>query len=149
MSWSSSTTRTRGLRDPDSIEPDGKRAGAAEVQVLPAVEPGQAGGRVPVAGVEEPRAMASRTRTPPRAARSRTSAPKKKAPPKRGKPPKRGLPELEQRHLDMIGLGLVALSVFAGFVIWLDWDGGRLGDAGVDGLRWLVGEVHYLAPLAA
>jgi S-DNA-T family DNA segregation ATPase FtsK/SpoIIIE len=86
--------------------------------------------------------MASRTAAP----RRKSSAPKKKAPARR--PPARsGLPHLEQRHYDLIGLGLVALAVFFAFVVWLDWDGGTAGDWAVDGLRWCVGQLHQIAPL--
>ena len=46
-----------------------------------------------------------------------------------------GLPKLEQRHFDVIGLGLVATAIFFAFVVYLDWDGGQAGDAAVDGLR--------------
>src|SRR3954465_12776268 len=58
------------------------------------------------------------------------------------------LPPLEQRHLDLIGLGLVALGVFGAFVVYLGWDGGKAGAAGVQGVRWLVGAAHYLVPPA-
>ncbi|HEY3190674.1 MAG TPA: DNA translocase FtsK [Solirubrobacteraceae bacterium] len=58
------------------------------------------------------------------------------------------LPILEQRHLDLIGLGLVALSVFLAFVLYGGWQGGRAGEALVEGLGWLVGAVRYLAPVA-
>ena len=53
---------------------------------------------------------------------------------------------VERHHLDLLGLGLVAVSVFFAFVIWLDWDGGRVGAAAVDGMRWAVGGVHVIAP---
>src|SRR4051812_41949623 len=62
--------------------------------------------------------------------------------------PPRGLPRLERRHLDLIGLGLVALAVFLAFLIYLDWDGGTAGEGAVEGLRWLVGAAHYLVPPA-
>src|SRR3954453_9393921 len=62
--------------------------------------------------------------------------------------PPRGLPRLEQRHLDLIGLGLVAVAVFLAFLIYLDWDGGTAGEGAVEGLRWLVGAAHYLVPPA-
>ena len=76
-------------------------------------------------------------RKKPRAkARARRSAPSWKA----------GLPQLEQRHFDVIGLGLVATAIFFAFVVYLDWDGGQAGDAAVDGLRVLIGAVHYLVP---
>lgn len=58
------------------------------------------------------------------------------------------LPEIQERHIDLFGLGLVAAAVFLGFVIYRDWDGGRAGEAAVDGLRWLVGDVHYAVPPA-
>ena len=90
--------------------------------------------------------MATRTRAPARS---------KKKPPARARrqPRRRGrtaaMPSLEQRHLDLIGLGLAAVAVFLAFVIWLDWEGGAAGATAVDALRWLVGEVHRLSPIAA
>src|SRR3954449_9772934 len=57
------------------------------------------------------------------------------------------LPVLEQRHLDLIGLALVALSVFLAFVIYGGWQGGRGGEALVDGLGWLIGSIRYVAPV--
>ncbi len=58
------------------------------------------------------------------------------------------LPQLEQRQLDLIGLGLVAAAVFFAFLIYLGWDGGEAGGWAVDGLRRLVGAVHYGVPVA-
>jgi S-DNA-T family DNA segregation ATPase FtsK/SpoIIIE len=57
-------------------------------------------------------------------------------------------PVLEQRQLDLIGLGLVALGIFLAFLLWGDWQGGRAGGALVDALGLAVGKVRYLAPLA-
>lgn len=57
------------------------------------------------------------------------------------------LPKLEQRHLDVIGLALVAAAIFFAFVIYLRWDGGRGGEGAVNGLRWLLGAVHYVVPV--
>src|SRR4051812_46490035 len=62
--------------------------------------------------------------------------------------PKWQLPDLEQRHLDLIGLGLVALAAFLAFLVYLGGDGGRGGAHLVDGLRWLLGDVHYFVPVA-
>ncbi len=56
------------------------------------------------------------------------------------------LPTLEQRQLDLIGLGLVGLGLFFAFLVYLGWDGGRAGSEGVEGLRWLLGAGHYLVP---
>jgi DNA segregation ATPase FtsK/SpoIIIE, S-DNA-T family len=57
-------------------------------------------------------------------------------------------PTLEQRHWDLIGLGLVALAVFLSFLVYLGWEGGTVGTALVDGLKDLVGQVHVLVPVA-
>ncbi|HWI06139.1 MAG TPA: DNA translocase FtsK, partial [Solirubrobacteraceae bacterium] len=59
-----------------------------------------------------------------------------------------GLPALEQRHLDLIGLGLVALGVFLAFPLYLGWDGGAAGHAAKDALAYLVGEVSHAVPVA-
>ncbi len=58
------------------------------------------------------------------------------------------LPALEQRHWDLIGLGLVAIGIFLVFLVYLGWDGGQAGSGLVDGLAKLVGELHYLVPVA-
>ncbi len=70
-----------------------------------------------------------------------------KARARRSAPPLR-LPKLEQRHYDVIGLGLVATAIFFAFVVYLDWDGGQAGDAAVDGMKLGIGAVHYLVPTA-
>ncbi|MET0818430.1 MAG: DNA translocase FtsK 4TM domain-containing protein [Solirubrobacteraceae bacterium] len=57
-------------------------------------------------------------------------------------------PTLEQRHWDLIGLGLVALAVFLSFLVYLGWEGGTAGTALVDGLKDVVGQVHVLVPVA-
>ena len=59
-----------------------------------------------------------------------------------------GLPHLEQRQLDLIGLGMVAAAVFFAFLIYLRWDGGEAGGWAVDGLRRLIGAAHYGVPVA-
>ena len=58
------------------------------------------------------------------------------------------LPELEQRQLDLIGLGLVALAVFFAFLVYGGVDGGEAGGWTLDSLRWLLGAVHYGVPAA-
>ena len=59
-----------------------------------------------------------------------------------------GLPALDQRQLDVLGLGLVAVGVFLAFPLYLGWEGGAAGEALVDGLRWGVGAVAYAVPPA-
>jgi DNA segregation ATPase FtsK/SpoIIIE, S-DNA-T family len=78
------------------------------------------------------------------AARS-TAKPRARRP---ARPWRERLPVLEQRHLDVIGLGLVALGVFLAFPLYLRWEGGAAGQAIVDGLRWGVGAVAYAVPPA-
>jgi len=93
--------------------------------------------------VEGVAVMASRSTT-------RAPTPKRPAPPRvkaAKKPPPRQAPHLEPRHYDLIGLALVAVAVFLSFVVWLGWEGGRIGEGAVDGLKWLVGEVHRVAPV--
>ena len=77
-------------------------------------------------------------------------ATKKRKPRARRSPPggRFRLPQLEQRHLDLIGLGLVAGAVFFAFLIYLRWDGGEAGGWAVDGLRRLIGAVYYVVPVA-
>jgi len=103
-------------------------------------------------------------------ATTRTPAPKKRAPPgsrpedharapkapaRNGARAKRSaatglprLPRIEQRQLDLVGLGLVALAVFLAFPLWLGWEAGAIGAALTDGLAWAFGVLKWAAPLA-
>src|SRR5215204_4221746 len=58
------------------------------------------------------------------------------------------LPALEQHHLDVIGLGLVALAVFFATVFYFGWAAGEVGEAMADGIVFLFGGAGYLAPVA-
>jgi S-DNA-T family DNA segregation ATPase FtsK/SpoIIIE len=58
------------------------------------------------------------------------------------------LPVFEQRHLDLIGLGLVAVGVFLAFPLYAGWEGGEAGQAIVDGLTWAIGRVAWATPVA-
>src|SRR3954470_12619683 len=100
------------------------------------VEPGRVG-RACVEGNHPP--------TPPRRKpRARTRAKRSSL----GLPSLPQMPHLEQRQLDLIGLGVVALAAFLAFVFYLGWDGGKVGQALADGLIYLFGGVGYLAPVA-
>ena len=57
------------------------------------------------------------------------------------------IPVIEQRHLDLFGLALVACGVFLAFPLYFGWDGGQAGDGVVDGLALAVGKLRYVAPL--
>ncbi|MEA2478518.1 MAG: segregation ATPase FtsK/SpoIIIE, family, partial [Thermoleophilaceae bacterium] len=59
------------------------------------------------------------------------------------------MPQLEQRQLDLIGLGLVALATYFAFVFYLGWDGGKVGYGLQQAFVLLFGKVGYLAPVAA
>ena len=57
-------------------------------------------------------------------------------------------PALDQRGLDILGLGLIALGVFMAFVLYGHWDGGHLGTALTVAVGWCVGRARVLAPAA-
>ncbi len=57
------------------------------------------------------------------------------------------LPVVEQRHLDLVGLGLVALAVFVAFPLWLGWEAGAIGAGLTRGLAWAFGVLKWAAPL--
>ena len=78
--------------------------------------------------------------------KKRIPARKAKAGKKRGKAakPKGGLhlpAGLEQRHLDLIGLFLVAFGVYLVFVLFFGWEGGKVGYGVETGLLYLFGSV--------
>ncbi len=56
--------------------------------------------------------------------------------------------ELDQRARDVIGLALVAVGVFMGFILYGDWDGGRAGHGLAVAFGWVLGRARVLAPLA-
>ena len=77
-----------------------------------------------------------------------TSRPRARARAQRSSLGALGLPALQQRHLDLIGLGLVALGVFLAFPLYLGWDGGAAGQVATRGLAYAAGQVAYAAPVA-
>jgi S-DNA-T family DNA segregation ATPase FtsK/SpoIIIE len=48
---------------------------------------------------------------------------------------------LEQRHLDLIGLFLIASGVYLAFVLFFGWEGGKVGYGVETALTYLVGDV--------
>jgi len=48
---------------------------------------------------------------------------------------------LEQRHLDLIGLGMIAVGAYLAFVLFFGWEGGKVGYGVETGLEYLVGAV--------
>ncbi|MET0615918.1 MAG: DNA translocase FtsK [Thermoleophilaceae bacterium] len=57
------------------------------------------------------------------------------------------LPILEQRHWDLIGLGMVAFAAFFACVFYLDWAGGEVGEALAGAILFMFGGVGYASPV--
>jgi S-DNA-T family DNA segregation ATPase FtsK/SpoIIIE len=53
-----------------------------------------------------------------------------------------------RQHPELWGLGLVALGIFLGSVIYAGWNGGYVGAAIADGLDALIGGASWLVPVA-
>ena len=81
-------------------------------------------------------------------ARGRRPPAKRRPAPRRRRDPREFVEGLEQRHYDVIGLALVAMAVFLALVLYLGWDGGRVGGWLADGLAQAFGKVAYVIPLA-
>ncbi|HEX4281137.1 MAG TPA: DNA translocase FtsK [Solirubrobacteraceae bacterium] len=81
---------------------------------------------------------------------------RKKPPPKRAtRSLLAGLPtvrlphvEIEPHHVDIFGLGLIAVGILLGGVAYAHWDGGTLGNGAVTGFRFLFGALGYVVPSA-
>ena len=65
-----------------------------------------------------------------------------------GRHPREFIEGLDQRHYDVIGLGLLAAGVYLAFVLYLGWDGGPVGGWVQSALETVAGRVAYVAPLA-
>src|SRR3954449_6343592 len=69
--------------------------------------------------------------------------------PSRVKRRKRGAKKAEgHQHPELIGLVLLALGVFLGFVVWADWNGGYVGRWIGEGLEALIGSATLGLPAA-
>jgi S-DNA-T family DNA segregation ATPase FtsK/SpoIIIE len=104
------------------------------------------------------RTPAPRKRKPAPKSKTTTGAARKRPPAKRGASSRTRarrssatwaprVPVIEQRHLDLFGLALVACGVFLAFPLYAGWDGGQAGDGVVDGLALLIGQLRYVAPI--
>src|SRR5947209_1736698 len=54
----------------------------------------------------------------------------------------------QHQHPELVGLGLVALGVFLGAVLWAGWNGGYVGGWIADGLDSLIGSASLGLPAA-
>ncbi len=97
--------------------------------------------------VRKPAAKARKPAAKARKPAARAPAAGRRPAPARKKPARAPV-VLEQRHYDVLGLGLVALGVFLGVLLYTAADGGRGGQAISTALGWLLGEIRYCAPLA-
>jgi len=52
-----------------------------------------------------------------------------------------------QRRLDLAGLGCIALAVYLGYVLYLGWNGGAVGEGAETGLEYAVGAGEVVAPV--
>jgi DNA segregation ATPase FtsK/SpoIIIE, S-DNA-T family len=84
--------------------------------------------------------------------RRRTTSRSRRTTPARRRDPRRELRELadglEQRHYDVIGLALIAAAVYLAFVLYMGWDGGRVGAWLATALENAAGRVAYVVPVA-
>jgi len=83
--------------------------------------------------------------------KARGAAPRRAAPRRRKKAAsqRRLWPaEIQQRHLDVAGLCLLAAGVYLAFVLYFGWDGGKAGAGAETGLSFLLGRVAWLMPVA-
>ncbi|HEX6652840.1 MAG TPA: DNA translocase FtsK [Thermoleophilaceae bacterium] len=72
---------------------------------------------------------------------------RKRRPARRAWWPDLDLPVLEQRHWDLIGLGMVAFAAFFACIFYLDWAGGEVGEALAGAILFMFGGVGYAAPV--
>ncbi len=79
--------------------------------------------------------------------RKRGKRPAARKPASKPKSKPRAPRQFEQRHLDLIGLGLLALGLYLGFVLYAGWDGGSAGSGIEVALTWAVGAVAYALPM--
>ncbi len=85
-------------------------------------------------------------RDPPR--RKKPARGRKRKPVARGRGRGRTSPEVMQRRLDLAGLSCVGLAVYLGYVIYLGWNGGTVGDGSQTALEYAVGAGAIVVPVA-
>jgi DNA segregation ATPase FtsK/SpoIIIE, S-DNA-T family len=78
----------------------------------------------------------------------RKSTLRRKPPSRRKKAAPKGARARSLNHPELWGLGLVALGLFLGSVLYVGWNGGYVGAALVDGLDALIGGASWGLPVA-
>jgi DNA segregation ATPase FtsK/SpoIIIE, S-DNA-T family len=92
---------------------------------------------------------ASERRDPPRR-KKQPARGRKRKPAARGRARGKGRasPEVTQRRLDLAGLCCIGLAVYLGYVIYLGWNGGTVGDGSETALSYAVGAGAIVVPVA-
>ncbi|HEY5198381.1 MAG TPA: DNA translocase FtsK [Solirubrobacteraceae bacterium] len=133
-------------RTPKNGGTQGNRPARSNAAAKPATA---AGKRAPGAAKRAP-AAAKRASTEAKRTPAKRPAAKRPSAGTRARKAKRRKPfTFEQRHADVVGLGLVAVGVFLTVILYTRSDGGRGGQAITTGLGWLLGEIRYAAPPTA
>jgi DNA segregation ATPase FtsK/SpoIIIE, S-DNA-T family len=97
-------------------------------------------------GAPERRDPPKRKRQPARAQKRKGGArPRANA---RGRGRGRTSPEVMQRRLDLAGLCCIGLAVYLGYVIYLGWNGGAVGNGSQTALDYAVGAGGVVVPVA-
>ncbi len=98
---------------------------------------------------------APKRRDPPRRKRQPARSPKRRGGARnggRGRASARGrrhtTPQVLQRRLDLAGLACIGLAVYLGYVIYLGWNGGAVGDGSETALSYAVGAGAIVGPVA-
>jgi S-DNA-T family DNA segregation ATPase FtsK/SpoIIIE len=90
-------------------------------------------------------------RDPPRRKRQPARSPKRRGGSRkgaRGRSRGRNSPEVLQRRLDLAGLAGIGLAIYLGYVIYLGWNGGTVGDGSETALSYAVGAGSIVVPAA-
>jgi DNA segregation ATPase FtsK/SpoIIIE, S-DNA-T family len=92
---------------------------------------------------------ASGRRDPPRR-KKQPARGRKRKPVARGRARGKGRPspEVMQRRLDLAGICCIGLAVYLGYVIYLGWNGGTVGDGSETALSYAVGAGAIVVPVA-
>jgi DNA segregation ATPase FtsK/SpoIIIE, S-DNA-T family len=91
-------------------------------------------------------------RDPPRRKRQPARSPNRRGG-GRGRPRRRSRgrgasPEVVQRRLDLAGLASIGLAVYLGYVLYLGWNGGTVGNGSETALSYAVGAASIVVPVA-
>jgi DNA segregation ATPase FtsK/SpoIIIE, S-DNA-T family len=90
-------------------------------------------------------------RDPPRRKKQPARSPKRRGGARRrpaAKGRSRTSPEVMQRRLDLAGLCCIGLAVYLGYVIYLGWNGGAVGNGSQTALDYAVGAGGVVVPVA-